>query len=127
MLKWAKREEPAYYQKHIDNKVLLQFAFFGFENGTPFLHVRSYKAVSRKSGDVQLGVEHSSDCLGKCSLMALLGEADAIDAFINTNPHYYTWRPNDIVLKFIEIEIQDKPSKVGPPVDIVHIDGTGIH
>jgi hypothetical protein len=82
--------------------------------------VRVYNARVYSSNDVQPELETSDDCI---DCVRALGE-NAIDQFMSKNP-----RGSDssieLVRKLVQLEIEHKPERVGPPIDVVRVDRNG--
>jgi hypothetical protein len=54
-----------------------------------------------------------------------LGEKQAINRFVDANPHYFAIGFVPTIQTLIQLEISDKPELVAPPIDIVRVDMTG--
>jgi len=123
MLRASRREDPIYFEGSLQDKTVLQAAFFGFERGAPYLNMRSYKC-RMSSGQVVVEVERQG-CQSQCDLLTILGESRAIEQYLSQTPSYKKRPPIELVKKFVELEIADKPGVVGPPIDILQITKTG--
>jgi hypothetical protein len=124
MLRTTRLRDPRYFEDNLRNKTVLQAAFFGFERGSPYLFVRSYRCKTTSSGQIAIDVERQG-CVARCDLLALLGKSSAVEKYINQTAGYKKRRPIELVRKFVELEIADEPDIVGPPIDILQITKTG--
>jgi hypothetical protein len=66
--------------------------------------------------------------------IAIIGESSAIDREVDRLKEVDGWAGTgnptaleNIALRFVALEVVDKPSTVGPPVSIVLVDSDGIH
>jgi hypothetical protein len=125
MLADVLRLEPEYCQKYIVDRLVLQLAFFGLEDASPYLYVRSYKVTSSLAG-LDVTLENRTDAVGPDNKIALLGEYDAIDQFIASNPRYYELPPALLVERLVQVEIDAVPHLVGPPIDVVQVTRDGV-
>jgi hypothetical protein len=124
MLRASRREDPSYFESSLQDKIVLQAAFFGYERGSPYLNVRSYKC-RMSSGRVVVEVERQGR-QSQCDMLTILGESRAIDQYVSQTPSYKKRQPIELVKKFVELEIADKPGVVGPPIDVLQITKTGV-
>jgi hypothetical protein len=124
MLRITQLKAPSYFESNLQNKTILQAAFFGFERDSPYLYVRSYKCKTTPSGQIAIAVERQ-ECVAQCDLLALLGKSGAVEKYINQTADYKKRPPIELVRKFVELEIADEPEIVGPPIDILQIRKTG--
>jgi len=122
LVRMVKSTNPAYFDKSLRDKPVLQVAFFGNEQQSLYLYVRSYKATVYNSVDVIVELENNTDCT---DCVRALGENDAIEDFINKNPKYRPASSVELVRKLVQVEIEQRPEYVGPPIDIVRLDTNG--
>jgi hypothetical protein len=123
MLRASQQRDRIYFEISLRDKTVLQAAFFGFERGSPYLNVRSYKC-RMSSGQVVVDVERQG-CHSQCDMLTILGESRAIEQYVSQTPSYKKRKPIELVKKFVELEIADKPGVVGPPIDVLQITKTG--
>jgi hypothetical protein len=123
MLRITRLKDPSYFESNLHNKTILQAAFFGFERGSPYLYVRSYRCKT-SSGRIMIDVERQ-ECVAQCDLLAILGKSRAVEKYVSQTADYKKRPPTELVRKFVELEIADEPDIVGPPIDILQITKTG--
>jgi hypothetical protein len=124
MLRITQLKDPSYFESTMHNKTILQAAFFGFERGSPYLYVRSYRCKTRSSREIVIEVERQG-CVAQCDLLAILGKSGAVKQYINHTANYKKRPPIELARKFVELEIADEPDIVGPPIDILQITKIG--
>jgi hypothetical protein len=117
-------KDRSYFESALRNKTILQAAFFGFERGSPYLYVRSYRCQTRSSGEIMIEVERQ-ECVARCDMLAILGKSRAVEKYISQTADYQKRPPIELARKFVELEIADEPEIVGPPIDILQITKTG--
>jgi hypothetical protein len=123
-LLWVSRKKaPSYYESSLRDKMIVQVAFFGFERGSPYLYVRSYKDQSTSS-QVGLQVERK-ECLGRCDMLAILGKSRAAEKYLIQTPSLSKKPLIDLVKSLVELEIEDEPEIVGPPIDLLQLSKNG--
>jgi hypothetical protein len=86
VIRMVRSKNPEYFENRLRDKIVLFVAFFGIEQQSLYLSVRSYKATVYNSIDVKVEPEGSTDCLTGCNTILALGETDAITDYLNTNP-----------------------------------------
>jgi len=124
MLRITQLRDPSYFESNLQNKTILQAAFFGFERGSPYLYVRSFRCKTISSGQIVIEIERQA-CVAQCELLTILGKNSAVEHYINQTADYKQKLPIELVKKFVELEIADEPEIVGPPIDILQITKTG--
>jgi hypothetical protein len=124
MLRITQLKDRSYFESNLHNKTILQAAFFGFERGSPYLHVRSYMCKTRSSGQIMIEVERQ-ECVARCDMLTILGKSRAVEKYISQTADYKKRPPIELARKFVELEIADEPEIVGPPIDILQITRTG--
>jgi hypothetical protein len=126
LLRTVRSKDPPYFEKLLQDKIpVLAVAFFGIEQQSLYLYVRSYKATVYNSTDVKVEFNINTDCLTGCYRMFALGVNDAIEDFMNKNPKYSPASSVERVRNLIQLEIEQRPEYVGPPIDIVRVDRNG--
>ena len=123
MLRATWRKDRSYFESSLQDKTVLQVAFFGFERGSPYLIARSYKC-RMSSGQIVVSIDRQG-CRSQCDMLTVLGESRAIEQYISETPSYKKKSPIELVKEFVELEIADKPDVVGPPIDALQISKTG--
>jgi hypothetical protein len=122
-----RREQPALHQKYLKDRPLLSIVFFGLENEGLVLHTSSFNAKDSADGQPVIDIQRHN-CPGDCpdgTTYVFLGEKQAINRFLDANPHYFTVGLVPTIQTLIQLEISDKPELVAPPIDIVRVDMTG--
>jgi hypothetical protein len=125
LLRMSRKLDPPYFENNLRNKLVLQVAFFGIQQQSLYLYVRAYKTRVPESDDIILELQNRTDCTGACGGLVALGDSDAVDDYVRTNPQYNTLPSLELVRNLVELEIQHKSDSIGPPIDIVRIDKTG--
>jgi hypothetical protein len=102
----------------------LSVAFAQMESGVPLFAVRGFEYHSAPRPRVE---SSQLDCPGvECPAgrIEFMGKHRAIDAYAAGHD---VWRMDPVVLArtLVELEIQDEPSSVGPPIAILKIDSSG--
>ena len=123
MLRASRQSDRIYFEISLLDKTVLQAAFIGYERGSPYLNLRSYKC-RMSSGQVVVEVERQG-CQSKCDMLTILGESRAIEQYVSQTPSYKKRTPIELVKEFVELEIADKPGVVGPPIDVLQITKNG--
>jgi hypothetical protein len=121
-----RRRYPLNYQVEFKRGSALQIIFFGLEKGSTFVTARDFFATRSALVPTEINVIRYK-CPGDCTngeAIFILGESDAIAKFAQ-QPTFWAHDPIRAVRKLIELEITDAPNIVGPPIDILQIDGNG--
>jgi hypothetical protein len=129
LAKDLKQQQPGYYDKNFEGQSLYSVIF---ANMTPIgaqLVIRDYSPVSStKLGAPTIQVK-PQQCLQNCSpgTRGIIGHQQAAEDFFEQTPNFILQHDAiDIVRKSIDLEIVDKPLKVGPRVAIVKATLSGI-
>ena len=123
-----RQEHPLGYGQRFGTGSALQIIFFGVENGYTFVLVSDFIPTPSLSAPVQLNIKRYN-CPGVAcptgEQIFIGGYYDAIKRFLTEKPDY--WRENTVeaVRRLIELEIEDVPDNVGPPIDILRVDMNG--
>jgi hypothetical protein len=115
------REDPDTYRYTIkDGGDVLSIAFAGIENGVPILAVRGFQEIV-KNEEIEIKIQEDS-CPGKCNGVKIfyLGKHDAIERFIKANTGW-SGKPEVLAEKLVNLEIEEYPNNVGPPIDVMAI------
>jgi hypothetical protein len=123
MLWVSQRKAPSYFENSLKNKTILQVAFFGFENGSPYLYVRSYKDQTSSAG-IALEIERR-ECQPRCDMLTILGKKRAAEKHLAQKPESRKKNPIELVKELVELEIAAEPEIVGPPIDLLKISKDG--
>lgn len=103
----------------------LSVAFIHMENGVPLFAIRGFEYHDRPSPAVEIS---RFDCPGEdCSdglRIEYMGKQNAIKAYF---PNHVGETIDPVVLarNLVELEIEDEPSSVGPPIAILRLDTSG--
>lgn len=105
----------------------LQAMFVGLDEGEPSLIAVQFTPRLSSKGEI-LVTSLLYSCPGDCpsgTFSLPLGESEAAEKAIDQDNEF--WKNGSIagIQKYIEIEIADKPEKVGQPIDILQIRKTG--
>jgi hypothetical protein len=131
-LEQGRKETPGKYRELVHSGLPeTDFVFFGMRGGTPIVAIASFH-IDDSQGPVRvttapeqfLDGPHCPDSQLICG--ATMGYDKAIKAFVSKHPDW--WRATDLaglVRNFVQIEINDQPEYVGPPVRVLRIDAKG--
>lgn len=126
-LQRLKKEEPAFYEHYLENKgQVLQVVFFGLEDGSPKLFLRTFE-VELISGNVTVVMERNECTAGTCpgAMAFLLGYSGAASAFVTSHPGFWKNGLAPAVERLVDLEIAEVPQFVGPPVDVLRVNRQG--
>jgi len=127
LLESVHTDNPSAYEDTFEGKVILSYMVFGLDRGEPYLYVRAFQVVREERISVHpttiLNCPYSA-CVDKESapLRIAMGETAAIEASGRTS------KGADLVKwarKYVQMEIKDKPLKVGAPIDIIRLGKDG--
>jgi hypothetical protein len=124
-----RRQSPLDYRKFMDGGREMIFAFFGMERQIPFVSIVDFQAMeiqdSINVSKVLERVYDEADCPGGDTVCGnTIGTFKAILSYQSANP---TWGDDLIrgVRNLVQLEIDDRPDSVGPPIRILKIDSKG--
>ena len=123
LLPFVQREEPVWYQKNMVDRLLWACIVFGADTNGTYLYVRSLKEKRPWSGKVF--VEHRTDCIGKCKILAPIGDDTALDAYLERNPRWFEQRATNVVTAIVQAEIDLGLPGIGGPVDVLRVSKQG--
>lgn len=123
MLWYSQRKTPYYFETALRDKTILQAAFFGFERGSPYLFVRSFKC-NTSTGRISIEVDRQA-CLSQCDILTILGKSRAAEEYLARTPASKKKPSIELSKELVELEIADEPEIVGPPIDVLQISKTG--
>jgi hypothetical protein len=103
----------------------LSVAFAQMENGVPLFAVRGFEYFDGPPARVELSRDDcpGTDCPSGRQI-EYMGKRKAIETY---SASHDVWNMDPAVLarKFVELEIQDEPAVVGPPIAILRLDSSG--
>jgi hypothetical protein len=120
-LEYSRLNDPIVYKRDYQGKVALEVLFAGFEAAGPVVVSKSFSLDSN-------GILHESVAAvpdQKGNNIALSGQQEAALSFLKTQSNHLITDYPKLVRSLIEIEIKDKPNKVGGPVDVLVIKRMG--
>jgi hypothetical protein len=121
----AEHSDTYRYTIKNDGNVIDLF-FAANEGNTPRMSARRFH-FDEPSGSVEVG--KAIDCPGKdCptgTYLMKIGETFAIDKFLSEHAKQEL-QPELLVRTLLELQIKESPDKVGPPIEILRIDATGV-
>jgi hypothetical protein len=103
----------------------LSLAFAKVQDGIPYFAIRGFSYPDIPDPKVEVAYV---DCPGRdCPqgvLVEYMGKHAAIDSFTATHGGG-NFNPVDLARKLVELEVQEDPEHIGPPIDILRLDATG--
>jgi hypothetical protein len=120
-LRYSRINDATVYKRDYQGKVALEGLFAGFENGKPIVAFKSFRVDENDVTHERL-IEIPNADGGN---IGLSGQTEAALSFLHDHP---SWQSSDstlLVRNLIQAEIEDKPDKVGAPIDILVIDKSG--
>ena len=117
------------FREHHGRGSALQFVVASAQPGGPVFTAVLLGGVRTDAGGVEVAPAEVISCPGQtCRSVIVLGETDAISQFVKSNPRFEIPRSalQEVATAFVILEIRSVPSKVGPPVDVIRIDQSGI-
>jgi hypothetical protein len=121
-----KRHDPETYREKVEGgQTFLKILVAGFEGNQPLLFVRGFRAVPLNSQTIGVSVL-PDDCLADCRdaiSIRMLGETAAIEGLPEETQGFWAGGIAEGVRRLIETEIAARSEYVGPPVDILRIEG----
>jgi hypothetical protein len=132
-LRRLQHDGPQFYVDNIKSgPTPLSALFLGVEHGVPKFYVVAVKVVDDTHGRMRLGAD-ILECPGSYCTNGFGGAAlGANEVALEASKNSLVWTgflndPVSGVRKMVEMEIADKPKYVGPPIDIVSVNGSGSH
>jgi hypothetical protein len=130
--------DPAYFKTRINKSIHdVAFGIYGFPGtrviGQSYILEQSPRGLFLvRPYEIPFRIRPNPDrrCVAACpdGTALPMGFVDEIDAYIDNQPLYTrTSDPIDAARLFIGLEIKAHPDKVGPPIEILKIDGSGPH
>jgi hypothetical protein len=125
-MKRLQAEDPDSFKYAIrDPGPQLSVAFAQMENGVPLFAIRGFEYSDGLSPRVE---SSRADCPGmECpdgNRIEYMGKQNAIKAYFATHGRE-SIDPLVLARKLVELEIEDEPSSVGPPIAILRLDSSG--
>ena len=134
MMKRFHQSLPEMYKRTVSsNGSTLVTIFAGIENDRPAVALVEFMVINDPSGKPKEAKTNIGACPGlfcvdpKMDFWRVFGQNDAAIQAVTRTPRF--WTGNDAVdaRKLVQIEIDAIPDRVGPPIDLVEIDSTGLH
>ncbi len=120
-----KRDFPDKYVRDFpDNAVILNAAFFGFENGAPTICERAWLKLSNDKGEPVVKFERARNCPGaNCVDDVMFSDLGRDDEVIAWKRQYKNWNLPilDIAHFMVSFEAITYPETVSSPIDILQI------
>ncbi len=123
---------PDVYKKQIKNHkgITFQLVLFRFEKGIPVVYKKNFGEPNLVSYTIPAIGEivqcPGKGCQGNRTLIAL-GSNSAIKDYLKQNTVSSAANLVFLIEKLIMLQIRKTPHDVGPPIDLVRYDKTGIH
>lgn len=112
---------PAYFAAECQGKTALSILFAGIENAIPKLATRTFTAEKDANGLIDFRI-HRLDCPGDCpdgTAFTSLGYNTSLNAYLDSHPDTRVGVP--LFNTLIQLEIDNNPTMVGPPIRILLI------
>lgn len=122
VLAHIKAKYPLNFERDFGNKGGgMDIVFFGYENGRPVMITRRIgrRDYSRRR------LEYPGDFPNSPFGAVYMGQHDSINRFRVANPGWQRMGLEKAMRRFIQMEIEEHPETVGPPIDILVIDNSG--
>lgn len=128
LIKLRATSVPGYKRFMESDRGKFEFIFFGMENGIPIVAKVAFRATEDTEGAIKVSVLLSAIIDGPCDLNTIAcgftaGNDKAVWSYLAS--HQMGDDLVQMVGLFIQLEIDDVPEKVGPPITILKIDDTG--
>lgn len=119
LLQKYKKENPIYYKSIINDSLMCQTVFFGFQDSLPYLIDVIFKATELPSGEIHIKV------FTQDGIIFIAGETNEIDSIFDNDK---TWRngATAAINHLIGVEINAHPKEVAYPIDIIKVTNNGI-
>jgi hypothetical protein len=101
----------------------VEVLFVGIENRVPRFLYRVYMPALTANGAIYINVTRCSDC--HLYRFTSIGIKEALNKRLLSDPGFIEREPITVVRDAIMLEVANKPSAVGPPVNILRIDRKG--
>jgi hypothetical protein len=115
-LDYGRQHVPKLFTSKYAGKKALQTIFAAVEGGKPRMIVSTFRVA--KNGSLTLDETRE---LGPAQVY-VFGESAAIAQYQTANPGWSSAEPDEIVRKFLTLEIEDEPNLVGAPMSILQIE-----
>ncbi|HEX9022649.1 MAG TPA: hypothetical protein VF799_02305 [Geobacteraceae bacterium] len=128
-LQRLRAEAPDLYLRFIKGQTgtLLKVLLAGFEGGTPKMVLLGFRERVSPAGEINIAVERES-CPGTCDPRGVnalvLGDRRPIDSFLRGGKIDFR-TPEKAASFMVQLVIDANTPDVGPPVDVLRIDGGG--
>jgi hypothetical protein len=134
MMKRFHRSLPTSYKQMISSEgSSLVTIFAGIENGRPAVALVEFNVINDASGSPVQAKTKIGFCPGlfcvdpKMDFWRVFGQTDAAIGAVTRTPRFWTGNDAADARKLVQIEIDAMPDHVGPPIDVVEINSTGVH
>ena len=127
MLRRIRRELPRQFAEQLESGFVLNVTIAAFRNRVAELEMRDFYAETTPTGELRLRVVRVScprDCPQPTEVFGV-GETAAMMQHLSSLPRFPAELPG-LAKQLVEIEIDDVPALVGPPVDVVRAGDAGI-
>ena len=114
ILEKYKIQNPSYYESLINDSILCQTIFFGFEESLPYMISVLFRARQLLTGQINLKAEAHD------GILFIGGEVREIDTLFS-NEALWNQGPVSAIDKLIGIEINSHPKEVSYPIDIIKL------
>jgi hypothetical protein len=118
----ARRDNPAFFVTRFLKHPPYTIMVAGLDHGELVLMVRKFRLITSPSGSVSFDIGRF-DCPGNCedpSITVLEGRSAAIRKYLQQHVLFlYYADPITAVRNLVGLEIEEDPSVVGPPIDIL--------
>lgn len=119
LLQKYKKESPVYYKSIINDSLMCQTVFFGFQDSLPYLINVLFKATELPSGEINI------KAFTQAGIIFVAGEINEI-ASIFQNDKTWSNGATTAIDNLIGIEINAHSKEVTYPVDIIKVTNNGI-
>jgi hypothetical protein len=131
MMIFERGHTPRDFKELMKDPQPVKVAFVAFEQGVAAYTISTVTPTA-KGNDIAV-TSHESSCPGDAcpdggGRVIVLGEDQAAIAALSDKNFFHAFsNPASVVKRLVEIEIEAKPDKVGPPISILTIDASGAH
>ena len=126
-----KSESPELFSKYVKGRTgkLVKILLTRYEDGVPKVAFLGFSEVESPSGEIFIRAERTS-CPGDCKPQSVsaffMTDKAAIDQYLNNGGKLDWLAPEKAAKKLVELVIEGRAPGVGPPVDVLRIDGNGV-
>ena len=116
--------------KRHTTSLFLEVVLAGVENGRPSSFIRRFEVTAGADGQLAATRIERRSCDECRNLIEVLGHDDGIFDLLEPKTAEEIQRMERTVetaRNFIRVEIERTPDWVGPPIDVLHLDSSGVH